>query len=506
MKIVTVSQMKELEKCSDENGVSYLMLMKNAGAVLGKWIEKFMCDNMCSRAVLLSGSGNNGGDCFIAAQYLKSIGKDVSVALVCGVPRTETAVSAFSLMDGVTVLTHYEDIKKAVMEAGVIVDGVFGTGFHGELDSSIASLFSMNSDAFRIAVDVPSGGNAANGKVSEGCFRADVTITFGFKKFGMTQQPLKEYCGKTIVSDIGIPERCTDVYPVIIEPGFSYIPALLKKRTIDSHKGTYGTLVSVTGSRYMPGAAFLSGKSALRSGLGLLKQCMIPENILPAAAAFPEPVYIPMKTDENGCYTEDNYSEIIKQTEKSSALLIGCGLGTSECAANLVKKLIENANCPVILDADGINCIKDYTEIIDKAQAGIILTPHPAEMARLMGMSTSEIQDDRYGACMKFLELHPNAVVVLKGAGTITAGRGSLYVNNTGNPGMSTGGSGDVLAGIIASFAAQGISLQASAVLGVWIHGRAGDLAAEKYSMHSLLPEDITDSLYKVFSEAENMW
>lgn len=505
MKIVTAAQMRAIEKLSDENGVSYMQLMRNAGTIFGRWIEKLMEEHKCRNAVFLCGSGNNGGDCFIAAEYLKNEGVHACIGLMSGMPKTEISKTAFDEMNGVEVYAGYDEIKNAVMAADVIIDGIFGTGFHGELDEKIISMLKINSEALRIAADIPSGGNAVTGAVSKGCFKADYTVTFGFKKFGMTQYPLKDYCGNIITAEIGIPEKCTECIPAVEELSDMYIPALLRRRTADSHKGTYGTLLSVTGSRSMPGAASLSGKAALRCGCGLLRQCSVPENIPSAASAFPEAVYIPMESGSDGFYTFTNAEKLISLSESVSAVLIGCGLGVSSQTKMLVRELIRSVKCPVILDADGINCIADEPNIINEAKNGIILTPHPAEMGRLTGVSAGEIQADRLGVCMEFVSMFPNAVLVLKGAGTIIASQNSIYVNSTGNPGMSTGGSGDVLSGMTASFAAQGISLSASAVLGTYIHGKAGDMAALKYSMHSMLPTDIINELPEIFLGAEKL-
>jgi NAD(P)H-hydrate epimerase len=194
---------------------------------------------------------------------------------------------------------------------------------------------------------------------------------------------------------------------------------------------------------------------------------------------------------------------IIELSARAGALLIGCGLGVTDETRKLVRTLIQESECPVILDADGINCISNHPEITDKAQAGIILTPHPGEMGRLLSVTAADIQADRLGKCLEFTEKYKNAVLVLKGAGTLIAQNDTVYVNTTGNPGMSTGGSGDVLAGITASFAAQGIPLLESAVLGAYIHGKAGDSAAEKYSMHSMLPTDIISELPQIFRAYE---
>ena len=283
-----------------------------------------------------------------------------------------------------------------------------------------------------------------------------------------------------------------------------YVRQNLVRRTHDSHKGTYGTLISVTGCRNMPGAAVLSGKAALRSGLGLLKQCAVPENIGTMAASFPEPVYMPLKCDNDGYYTADNAEMLIAASENAGAMLIGCGLGCTDSTKALVRKLIPKVKCPLVIDADGLNCIADDPDVLNRASQPVIITPHPAEAGRLAGCSTKEIQSDRLEAVRRFTERFPEVVTVLKGAGTLTAYKNSVFENPTGNPGMSTGGSGDVLAGIAASFAAQnrcGTSLLGTAVSAVWIHGRAGDIAAERLSEYSMLPEDIISSLGLVFKE-----
>ncbi len=495
MRIVTVGQMKEAERRSDENGVSYYQLMKNAGTALGSFIHSLMIKENIKKVVFLAGSGNNGGDCFVAAEYLAARGAAVTAALVCGMPKTETAGLAFNDMntDRVRVTEDRAEITEALSNADLIADGVFGTGFHGELRPGFPELLNAGrADALRIAVDIPSGGNAADGSVSDGCFRADYTVTFGFAKFGMTQQPLRSYCGEIHTADIGIPEGCCcDDDLILEETEKSFVRASIPVRRPASHKGTYGTLMCVTGSRNMPGAAVLSGRAALRTGLGLLKQCAPPENIAALAAAFPEPVYWGVETGEDGFYLPENADDLIRASEKSGAVLIGCGLGCTDKTKELVTKLLSGVKCTVVLDADGLNCIADTPDILNRISVPVIITPHPAEAARLLGISTAEIQRDRLGSIMKFTERFPEVVTVLKGAGTITGYKNHFYINTTGNPGMSTGGSGDVLAGITASLAAQGLPPHTAAATAVWIHGTSADTAADSLSQYSLLPSDI---------------
>lgn len=505
MKIVTTEQMKALERQSDEAGVSYLKLMENAGQKLAEYITE-LTSSRDTDILFLCGTGNNAGDCFVAAGILSQRKIKVKIALVCGKPKTELSQQTLArLSDVVPVTDDSEEIHEAVRKASCIVDGVFGTGFHGELSENIAVILGINKTALKIAVDVPSGGNAATGGASEGCFNADYTVTFGYKKFGMTQYPLKKYCGEILVADIGIPDECVISGVQINELDDFSIAEKLRERIPDSHKGTYGTLLCVTGSAGMPGASLLSGEVALRCGCGLAKMCSVPENIASAASRLPEAVYVRMKADENGFYKYENIDKILELSQHSDAVLIGCGLGVTDETTKLVTELIRKINCPIILDADGINCICSCINILREANNGIILTPHPAEMSRLTGLTVSQIQSDRLKACTEFTSQYENTVLVLKGAGTVIAAPNKICVNNTGNAGMSCGGSGDVLSGMIASFVSQGIEQFTSAVLGVNIHGKAGDIAAKKYSMHYMLPSDMIRELPGIFQGTELM-
>ncbi len=500
MLVVSAKQMTEIEKASDKCGVTYSMLMNNAGRELGKEIKKLAEENKLSSVIFLCGSGNNGGDCFVAARYLKEAGFNVSVALIYGMPKTQISGAEFGKMNGIPVYEDFDEIKKTILDSQIVVDGIFGTGFHGNLDKLSSELFNLGDSALKIAVDIPSGGNATTGSVCDGCFRADYTVTFGFKKTGMTQYPLKEYCGKVIISDIGLPDECKGTDFISAEEiDENTISGVLKPRRPDSHKGTYGTLFCVTGSGCMPGASIMSAEAALRCGCGIVKQCSPEKNIAPIASRIPEIVFVSMDTDKDGFYTENNYQKIIKEASGIGAILIGCGLGVTNETRNLVKKIIKTADCPIILDADGINCICECIDIIKEAKTKIILTPHPAEMARLVQCRTSEIQADRLKISSEFTDNYKNTVLVLKGAGTIISVDGKMYMNNTGNAGMSCGGSGDVLSGMIASFAAQGTDPLYAAVMGVYMHGKAGDTAAQRYSMNYMLPSDIIKELPQIF-------
>ncbi len=504
---VTPKQMKMLEEESDKAGVSYEKLMENAGIALAlnlklmvRTVEERDIATRQSEVIFLCGNGNNAGDCFVAARFLKKMKINSKIFLLCGEPKTELAKLNFERMNDIPVIRDeqemLENLKYSLID--IKVDGVFGTGFHGELPENVKSIFSK-CNGLVFAADIPSGGNSKTGAIAEGTMKANLTLAFGCQKIGMAQYPLKEYCGNIKACNIEIPEsvyELIDYSMTLIDDDF--VKASIPNRKNDSHKGDFGRLLNVCGSMNMPGAAIMSACSATRCGVGLLTVCAPKEYVPHFASKLPEAMFLPLEVSPNGIYLEDSYNGIMRLSSKATTVLIGCGLGVDDESRNLVKKLLLNLNCPIILDADGINCISDSIDIIRQTKSEIILTPHPAEMARLCGVSTVEIQSDRLEYAKTFAKEY-NCTVVLKGAGTIIANPKEAFVSLTGNSGMSKGGSGDVLSGIIASLVAQGIN----PAVGVYIHGKAGDNAAQKYSMQSMLPTDMIDELGRIFKEYE---
>lgn len=279
---------------------------------------------------------------------------------------------------------------------------------------------------------------------------------------------------------------------------------LLNARDPFSHKGTYGTALLICGCVGMAGAAVLSGKACVRSGVGIAR-IVVPDKIYGIVAShFPEAVFTVGKTARTGTlkFSNDFKKKLLKDIKKSSAILIGCGMGVSGDTEKILKFVLENAECPVLIDADGINTLSGCIDIIKKAKSQIILTPHPAEMARLTGKTVCEIESDRVKSAMDFSSEY-GAVLVLKGHETLIAAEDEIFINKTGNAGMATGGMGDVLSGICVAFAAQGMSASDSAKNAVWIHGAAGDAAAEKFSKTALLPTDVINELPFVFKKIE---
>ena len=556
MQIVTPKQMSRLEERSEKLGVTKRQLMENAGRELAGLIDGY-CRNEaqlppeeCS-IVFLAGTGNNGGDCFAAADILVYKGYMITVIHIGGLPKSplaqemlsrlprerisfiegfrsgnvEAAIEAAEL-DYMTIQPKINDgsddshdrnpledilfaekrrmglIKGAVVGAQVLVDGVFGTGFHGQLDKDTIGIFGIGSGAYRVAVDIPSGGNSSTGTAAAGIFKADETLTFGFIKSGMSQFPLKKFCGKVTIADIGIPKSALDILDgerqyIRIERNF--LAAYPPKRERDAHKGCFGTVLVIAGSSSMRGAAAFAALGALRSGAGLVRVASVEKCIDTVSVLAPEATFIELESDDYGFMLYDSSREVLAEAmKKADAVVMGCGMGVTPDTIELTKFVAQTAECPVIIDADGINCIAKDINILMKKQTDIVITPHMGEMARLLNCSTDMIAENRLIAAEKYAEQF-GITVVLKGAGTVVADSHSTAANHTGNAGMSVGGSGDVLAGMIGAAIAQGCGIFDGTCAGVYMHGLAGDAAAQKLGMEAMLPRDIIANLPDAF-------
>ena len=506
MRLVTPLEMLKLEEQTNQAGISYDVMMENAGAGLAEHLDRFATDRGIREIVFLCGNGNNAGDCFVAADKLTKDYK-VTVCLISGTPKTRTAYTKFRLMKKVAVIEDQEKIREAVRSCSLIVDGIFGIGFRGTLNPFIQELFRMidaDPEKSCFAVDIPSGGSGLNGAVAEGTPHCNATITFGAAKTGLYLTPLSEYCGAIYLVEIGIPESAyeTLTYPVRrITPEF--VRENLPRRPNDAHKGMFGKLFCVAGSRNMPGAAILASQAALRCGVGRYCLASDADVCRLLVAKSPEAMMLPLPTDYDGKLTQQAVPTLLENAKSASCVLIGCGLGQSDALNQVVSSLITQLDCPIILDADGLNAITSGIDILHKAKAKVVLTPHPGEMSRLLHCSVEDVQKDRMNAAKRLAKRFPNTVIVLKGAGTVVATAEHASVNTTGNSGMAKGGSGDVLAGMIAGLTAQGIEPELAAQMGVFLHGLAGDCAAAEYSRRAMLPSDLISQLPLVFGEYE---
>ncbi len=506
--VVTESDvMKNIEMIAVDHGIGMDSLMENAGTKVADLAAKLIAEKKLRNVCILCGSGNNGGDGFVIARLL-SLVCSVKVIITGSEPKTELARMNMELLpDTVDILyysAHYYECIGIVRDADMIIDAVYGIGFRGALSAEIADLFGFCNDnkrAVRIAVDLPSGIECDTGRIGGLCFAAHYTVTFTALKPLHVLYPSADKCGIIKVESVGIPESIVKNSPYIMLSTDEFVanrPFPQKKAS--AHKGDNGTLLSVCGSYGMAGAAMMSAEAALRMGVGMLKMA-VPESIYPIMAArLPEPVYKPLAQSKDGMIHIDEYGKLIDlMTKGCSAALIGCGLGQSTSISSLVALLVDGAVKPLVIDADGINALCKNINVLKRSAAPIVLTPHPGEMARLLGTDVGKVQSDRYHIARRFALDH-GVTLVLKGANTLVATpNGRVYVNLTGNNGMGKGGSGDVLAGMIASLLAQGMDTESAAVSAVYYHGLAGDRCAEKFSARAMLPTDMISELKTLF-------
>ena len=447
--------------------------------------------------VLLCGKGNNGGDGYALAEMLARNGyRPVCIHAQDCPPASSQAAHFYdaALESGVPILAFRgQQTIDAIAQADIIVDALFGTGFTGAVKQESAE-YSMidaanHSSAFRISVDVPSGVNACDGTVSGIAFRADRTVTFAYPKAGAYSYPAREYGGRITVADIGIPNTVIEqasLSPKGMLTDDNDLTCMIPTRKQNSNKGDYGALLAFCGREKMTGAPFLAAMGALRTGIGLLTLASDTTTIRILQTRLAEPVFFPLDLS-----SDEAVDLLLDKATKSDAFLIGCGLGKSWRMAAIIRKLVTDSPCPIILDADGINTLSGNIHVLKEAKKIPILTPHPLEFSRITEHSVAEIQANRLPFALEFAQEY-GAVVVLKGASTIIASPDGRYaVNTTGNPGLAKGGSGDVLAGVIASLTAQGLTPFEAAVCGAYVHGKAGDRLAETISLSGYLPSEL---------------
>ena len=488
-------QMKAADHYTMETlGVPSMELMERAAKSLVQRLEELNLSAVC----IVCGSGNNGGDGFAAARLLKEKGYHVRTVFIGEDSRmTKEAAEQKRLFEAIggEIRNTYEE-----SEYSVIVDAVFGVGLCRKIEGRYKEVIeSMNqSKGIKVAVDIASGVCASTGLILGTSFMADITVTFQREKLGMILYPGCMCCGKVMVEDIGITfpkDSQKMVYTLEEEACYRKLP----RRYPDSHKGTYGKLLIIAGTKGMAGAAFLNALAAYRSGAGLVKIYTHEDNRIVLQQMIPEAVVITYEAYDEG--------ELIKLLKWADAVLIGSGLGTSGKAGKIVRTTIENVEVPCVIDADGLNLLSEHLKYLESlTNENFIFTPHMGEMKRLKKCSAEELKEERIRLLSDFAETY-GGVCVLKDSRTLVAGKEhGIYVNLTGNEALAKAGSGDVLAGIIAGFLAQGSDCFTAAVLGVRLHGLSGEVISGVKSKYSVLARDITDGLGTVLKDWEETY
>jgi NAD(P)H-hydrate epimerase len=481
--ILSPAEASALDRASSERGISTASLMENAGREVANAAVRVAGGTYGRRAAVVCGRGNNGGDGFVAARYLDGWGMRVAVLLLepdAGL-RDPTAGNLDRLRDSRVRVRPWSAAagERELGRADVAVDAVFGTGFRGVPEGTAAEAIRALAGSARpvVAVDVPSGVDGATGAVAGEAVRADVTVTFGAAKPGLVLYPGAARAGVVEVADIGFPPElvASDLALVEAEDVAAWIPA----REPDTHKRAAGYVVVVGGSRVMTGAVGLMAGGAYRAGAGLVAAA-VPSSILPVVqGAIREAVFAPLAETEAGTIAggSERLDEILVQAD---AVALGPGMTADERTATWVRELVRSTAVPVVLDADGLNAFAGRaSELADRKAEHLVLTPHAGEFARLAGVEARAIAADRV-ARVRELAAETRAVVLLKGSRTLVGTPdGRVRVNATGGPFLATGGTGDVLTGMIAGLLARGLAPEDAASAAAYLHGVAGAMAAE---------------------------
>ncbi len=515
MKIATPRQMRELDRATiEERGIPGRTLMERAGkavaAAAGELLDAAGSDPL---VVILAGKGNNGGDGLVVSRILGEAGiRTRTFLLVRGRELSgEAAHNLVRLLQGRFPLTELtgEDglgrLRSALAEADVIVDGIFGTGFQGTARGLPGRVIGLVNRAGRrspaprvLAIDIPSGLDGETGAAAGEAIRADRTVTMGLVKTGMIRGRGLDFSGRISVADLGFPADLVDKIESdleVIVPG--ELARLLPPRPASSHKGDYGRLLLIAGSPGMTGAAALAARAALRAGAGLVTVA-VPRSLAPILEGLVvEAMTLPLPETPEGTLSPEARGPILEFCAGIDAAALGPGISRNRATGRLVRSLIRKCPVPLVVDADGLNLLARRPRVLRRSVSSRILTPHPGEMSRLTG---EKAPADREAAARRLAREY-NLTLVLKGAGTlIAAPTGPLWINLTGNPGMATGGSGDVLTGLIAGLRVQGLTDSDAARLGVLVHGLAGDLAARRRGMMGMLPSDLLEEIPGVLS------
>ncbi len=507
MRLLNAEQMRELDRRTiEEIGVPGVVLMENAGRGAAESMARHFAGRFPGPVLVLAGKGNNGGDGYVIARHLANWGWQVRTLVLADRDTIggDAAINLTALINcgGDVGFVAGTEALQAELDGhcspALLVDALLGTG----LASDVKGLYALAIDwinaspAPAVAVDIPSGVDASTGRILGRAVEAELTITFAFAKLGHVLHPAAQLTGQLDTLDIGIPRSLTDAAGaehLLVEA--SEAAALLPRRPVTGHKGTFGHLLVVAGAIGKTGAATLTAEGGLRSGAGLVT-AVCPRSVhhileIKLTEAMTAPL-----DDVAGALSLQALEQVRNLWDGKQALALGPGLGLAAETAALVRHLVRECPIPLVLDADGINALGAKPDMLkERAGRATILTPHPGEMARLLGISVAEVERDRIACARSFARSH-QVVLVLKGARTVTAfADGRIRINASGHQGMASGGMGDVLTGLIGGLLAQGLSAEAAAVLGVYLHGCAADRLRPRLGAAGMTAGDLVQEL-----------
>lgn len=506
--LATAGQMQQFDRSAiTQYSIDGLLLMENAGRKFADLLESHLHTLSDKAIVVLCGKGNNGGDGFVIARHAANAGARVTVCLCCrandvsGDARKNLAIVKRLVRNKHSSITFRETLTpKSFPKSSpdIIVDALFGTGFKGEVEGiyKLAIEWANARKAWRVAVDIPSGVNGTTGAVENLAFKADLTITMGLGKVGHYVASGPEYSGRIEIADIGIPKFLltpskNQVYRVSLQD----VREVMPERPRTAHKNSVGRIFVLGGSRTLGGAPVMTALAAMKSGAGAVV-LGVPKSLYPGVARrMTEVMVTPLEETNEGSVSLAAFSQIEERLSWADVVAIGPGLSQNRETQKLLHKIVPNLNKPVVLDADGINAFAGREGILSRRKAPTILTPHVGELNRIFSRIKGEVEKQRIDITRQ-AAITLKSILCLKGAPTtIGTPSGSVYVNSTGNPGMATAGSGDVLTGMIAALVGQGMQPEDATYCGVYLHGLAGDIEAERIGEKSLMAMDILEGI-----------
>lgn len=504
MKIVTSAQIQKIDNLAiTKHNIPSLTLMENAGSGLAKII--IASEKKSKKAVIVVGKGNNGGDGLVIARHL--IKSNYSVSLILTEDPENLSKDSLKNWKKLKALKfHYiilkaksdeTKIKDIFLKSDFIVDAIFGTGLKNNIKGKYQLLIQLINEAnsYVYSVDIPSGLSADTGLILGKSVNATETITFGLPKLGHYICDGPKVCGQIHVINIGFPENLLDVNTNIETNSIENFKSIFKKRNIDSHKGHFGHVLVIAGSEHKIGAGWLTSRAALRSGAGLVTYALPNKAYSKFDLNNAEIMLAPIVDNSTGYFIKNSIRAIELQFDGKDVVALGPGLGTEDETKEFTKILSKKLDKPLVLDADGLNNIADNPSILKNRQALTVLTPHLGEMQRLTSVDKETLYKNKLSISYDFAKTY-NVYLVLKGSKTIIATPdGKIFINTTGNPGMSSAGMGDALTGIIASFIGQSIPERKAIQAGVYIHGLAGDLACKIKGERGIITSDLIEKI-----------
>ena len=508
MKVATAEQMQELDRKAIETyRIPGIVLMENAGRGAAEVITSAFPDLLKRKVAIIAGKGNNGGDGFVIGRYFLNRGIPVKAFLLAD-PKVlrgdaEIAFQIFLRMKGEVIpipsSKDYQKVKRDLEKFDLLIDSIFGTGLDAEVRGYYREVIDHLNTLQKpiVAVDIPSGLDANTGRPLGTAIRASLTVTFGLPKVGQLISPGTDYVGTMKIIDIGIPRKLVEEekFQTYLLEGEDVRKWLSTPRKPDTHKGDYGHLLVIAGSVGKTGAAAMACEAALRMGAGLVTLA-IPKSLNGIMEMkLTEVMTEPLPETPKQTISLRAFNSILRLCENKKALIVGPGIGTFKETQSLILKLIKTLDLPIVLDADGLTALATQPKVIPATNRSLILTPHPGEMARLVGSTAKEIQENRIGISRKFSQSQ-HVHLVLKGHRTLVASpKGEVFINPTGNPGMASGGTGDVLAGMIGGLICQGLGILPSLQISVYLHGLAGDEVAREKGEKSLVATDLIQKI-----------